>query len=51
MFRIEEGYVQPPQPMLEGAMMRMEAAPPSVPIESGELTFDVQVTVSWRISG
>ena len=50
-FRIEEGYVQPPQPMLEGAMMRMEAAPASVPIESGELTFDVQVTVSWRIAG
>ena len=51
LFRIEEGYVQPPQPLLGDVMMRMEAAPASVPIESGELTFDVQVTVSWRIAG
>jgi uncharacterized protein YggE len=51
-FRIEEGYLTPPQPLMEGAMMRMDAAAPaSVPIESGELTFEVQVTVSWRIAG
>ena len=49
-FRIEEGYVQPPQPLAPGMLMRMEAAPASVPIEGGELTFEVQVTVSWKIA-
>lgn len=49
-FRIEEGYVQPPQPMAPGAMMRLEAAASDVPIEGGELTFEVQVTVSWKIA-
>lgn len=50
-FRIDEGYAQPPQPIVAGAMMRMEAAVPSaVPIEGGELTFQAQVTVSWRLA-
>jgi uncharacterized protein YggE len=49
-FHIEEGYTQPPQPLAAGAMMRMEAAPSSVPIEGGELTFQAQVTISWRIA-
>lgn len=49
-FRIDEGYVQPPQPIAPGAMMRMDAAPSSVPIEGGELTFQVTVTVSWRLA-
>jgi uncharacterized protein YggE len=47
--RIEEGYMQPPQP-LQGQMMRMEAADASVPIESGELEFRAQVSVSWLIA-
>ena len=34
-----------------GVMMRMEAAADtSVPIEGGELTFQAQVTVSWRLA-
>ena len=49
-FRIEEGYAQPPQPLAAGAMMRMEAAASPVPIEGGELTFEVTVTVSWRLA-
>jgi uncharacterized protein YggE len=50
-FRIDEGYVQPPQPLAAGAMMRMEAASDmAVPIEGGELTFHAQVTVSWRLA-
>jgi uncharacterized protein YggE len=49
-FRIEEGYVQPPQPF-QGAAMRMEmAADASVPIEGGELTVEAQVSVSWQIA-
>ena len=50
-FRIEEGYAQPPQPLAAGAMMRMEAAADMpVPIEGGELTFQAQVAVSWRLA-
>jgi uncharacterized protein YggE len=49
-FHIEEGYTQPPQPLAAGAMMRMEAAPSSVPIEGGELTFQAHFSVSWRIA-
>jgi uncharacterized protein YggE len=49
-FRIDEGYAQPPQPLAAGAMMRMEAAPSSVPIEGGELTFQAQVSVSWKLA-
>jgi uncharacterized protein YggE len=49
-FRVEEGYVQPPQPF-QGAAMRMEmAADASVPIEGGELTVEAQVSVSWQIA-
>ena len=44
-FRIEDGYVTPPQPLAPGMLMRMEAAPSPVPIEGGELTFEAQVTV------
>ena len=47
--RIEEGSMQPPQP-LQGQMMRMEAADSSVPIESGELEFRAQVSISWTIA-
>jgi uncharacterized protein YggE len=49
-FRIEEGYVQPPQPIAAGAMMRLEAAPSPTPVEGGELTFHAQVNVSWRLA-
>ena len=48
-FRIEEGYVQPPRPLSDAPMMRMEAAA-SVPIEGGELSFQAQVSVSWRLA-
>jgi uncharacterized protein YggE len=48
-FRIEEGYSQPPQPVDSGAMMRLEAAP-SVPIEGGEMNFQSQVSISWRLA-
>lgn len=49
-FRIEEGYTQPPRPLSPAPMMRMEAAASmDVPIEGGELTFESQVTVSWEI--
>ena len=43
---IAEGYASAPQPM-QAATMRMEVADSSVPIEGGELTFEVQVSVSW----
>jgi uncharacterized protein YggE len=48
-FRIEGGYVQPPQPFSPGISYRMEAAAaaPPVPIEGGELIFQSQVSVSW----
>jgi uncharacterized protein YggE len=48
-FRIEESYSRPPQP-LQGAMLRMEAADSAVPIEGGELLFEAQVSVSWRLA-
>jgi hypothetical protein len=49
-FRVEEGYMQPPQPIAPGAMMRMEAAADmSVPIEGGELSFLAQITISWTL--
>jgi uncharacterized protein len=47
-FRIEEGFVTPPQPMAAPAM-RMEAQDAKVPIEGGELTFQAQVSVSWSL--
>jgi uncharacterized protein YggE len=51
-FRIDDGYVSPPQPMAPGVMLRMEAADASAapPIEAGELTFQAQVSVSWRLA-
>jgi len=49
-FRIDEGYVQPPQPIAAGALMRLEAAPSPTPVEAGELTFHAQVNMSWRLA-
>ena len=50
-FRVDEGYAQPPRPLVADTMMRMEAAAPaSVPIEGGELTFEMQVTILWRLA-
>ena len=50
-FRIEDGYVSPPQPMSPNVMMRMEgAAAPPVPIEGGELSFEAHVSVSWLLA-
>jgi uncharacterized protein YggE len=46
--RIEEGYVQPPQPFA-GVAARMDAAETSVPIEGGELSIQAQVSVAWRL--
>jgi len=48
-FRIEEGYLSPPQTIQAAPMMRMEASDASVPIEGGELAFRAQVSVSWRL--
>jgi len=49
-FRIEDGYVSPPQPMSPNVLMRMEAAAaPPVPIEGGELTFEAHVSMSWLL--
>ncbi|WP_196257851.1 SIMPL domain-containing protein [Pelagibacterium limicola] len=39
----------PPQPMLRTQAMDMEAAQ-SVPVEAGELSFSVNVSVTWEIS-
>lgn len=41
-----QGY-QPPQPYLMGAMAREAAAP--VPVEAGELTFSINVSVTWEL--
>lgn len=50
-FRVDEGYAQPPRPLAaDTMMMRMEAAPADVPIEGGELTFEMQVTILWRLA-
>jgi hypothetical protein len=50
-FRIEDGYVSPPQPLSPNVMMRMEAAAaPPVPIEGGELSFEAHVSVSWLLA-
>jgi uncharacterized protein YggE len=50
-FRIEENVAQWRQPVPMAAMARQEAADASVPIESGELTFQAQVSISWRLGG
>jgi uncharacterized protein YggE len=47
-FRIEEGYSRAPQP-LAGEMMLRAAPSADVPIESGELTFQAQVSVTWKL--
>lgn len=47
--RIEENVFQPPQPLPMAAMAREAAADSAVPIEAGELAFEAQVNVTWRI--
>ncbi len=50
-FRIDDGYVSPPQPMAPNVMMRLDGAAASPPpIEAGELTFDAHVSVSWLLA-
>ena len=44
-----QGY-QPPQPYMIGAMAR-EAADAAVPVEAGELTFSINVSVTWELGG
>lgn len=46
--RIEEGFAAPPHRMEMRAAMPV-ASDAAVPIESGELTFRAQVSVSWRL--
>lgn len=41
-------YIQPPQPYMMEAMARDAASSP-VPVEVGELTFSINVTVAWDI--
>jgi uncharacterized protein YggE len=48
-FRIDESYSRPPQPLQLRASLRPEAAASPVPIESGELTFQAEVSVSWLL--
>jgi uncharacterized protein YggE len=48
--RIEENVYQAPPPLPMAAMAREAAADaPPPPIEGGELTFQAQVSVSWRL--
>jgi len=48
--RIEEGAERPPPPIPMSAMAREAvAADASVPVEGGELTFQAQVSVTWRL--
>ncbi len=49
-FRIDDGYVTPPQPLAPGRMMRLEAAASPPPIESGQLSFEAHVSVSWMLA-
>ena len=46
--RIEESVAQWPQP-LPMAAMRQSAEDAAVPIEGGELTFQAQISVTWRL--
>lgn len=48
--RIEESTLQPPQPMPMAAMAREQAFDAAVPIEGGELVFQAQISVSWRLA-
>ncbi|HEY0921000.1 SIMPL domain-containing protein [Devosia sp.] len=43
-----QGY-QPPQPYMMGAVAREAAAAP-VPVEAGELTFSINVSVTWELA-
>lgn len=43
-----QGFTQPPQPYVMEAMAR-DAAPSPVPVEAGELTFAINVSVSWEL--
>jgi uncharacterized protein YggE len=48
-FRIEEGFTQPPQPL--PAAFRMEAMDSAaVPIEGGEISVRAQVSISWLLA-
>jgi uncharacterized protein YggE len=44
-----QGFAQPPQPYMMEAMARDVASSP-VPVEAGELTFSINVSVSWDIA-
>ena len=47
--QVSEGSAaQPPMPMVRGAMMKADAAPP-VPVAAGEQTLAVDVNVIWEI--
>jgi uncharacterized protein YggE len=47
--RLTEQTFMPPQPMMMDRAMKAEAASAPVPIESGELTVQVQVQVTWGL--
>jgi uncharacterized protein len=47
--RIEENVFRQPQPVPMSAMAREAAQDAAVPIEGGELAFEAQVHVTWRI--
>ncbi|MHB1111532.1 MAG: SIMPL domain-containing protein [Devosia sp.] len=43
-----QGYAPPPQPYMKEAMARDTASSP-VPVEAGELTFSINVAVTWEL--
>jgi len=47
-FHIEESFSRRPQPLGNAAALRLEDS--AVPIESGELSFEAQVSVSWQLA-
>lgn len=45
-----QGYARPPQPYMMEAKAMDGAASSSVPVEAGELTFAINVLVTWELS-
>jgi uncharacterized protein YggE len=46
---VEGGGGEPPRPM-DAKVLRMEAADSAVPVEAGENTYRIDVTVTWRLA-
>ena len=48
--RIEENVTEGPQPIPLAAMAREKASDAAVPVEGGEIAFQAQVAITWRIA-